>query len=150
MIISLKQQQYLLNLMLQDLRIKENLLESAKPSTKKAIEEDIDIIKPLVTEFKFTLTLKFAEELNKVSTRYLLIKNLDQREYYWLASCRGYTPDIDTAGTFSKEEAEYHFNGKVLSLLDLINGKNKKLEGYAVSVADYISYQKALRGDNHV
>ena len=146
MLLKSNEHNYILSLILEDKRKTEELLKSgqASPAICKKIEEDLKIIRNIVLNFKLDSTINFKAKENLLKEEYLLIKQYADREYFWMLDCIGYSPDIAAAGIFTKDEAEHFYRGRVLSLLDLINNKALGLEGYAVSVADYISYQKAL------
>lgn len=144
MLLNNTQHNYILSLILEDKRRTEELLNCSDSSNSKKLEEDLKMAKTMILNFKITSCVNFESKENLLAKEYLFIKQYDGKEYFWQLDCLSYTRDIAFAGTFTEDEAKHYFRGLIFNLLDLINGKASGKEGYAVSVADYISYQKAL------
>lgn len=145
MLLKNNEHNYIFSLISVDKKKTEELLENIEsPELIEKLQEDLKMAKSMLLNLMPSRSINFENEENLLAKKYLFIKQYEGKEYYWLLDCKGYTRDIAAAGTFSEDEANHYFKGLKLSLLDLINGKSSGKEGYAVTVADYISYQKAL------
>lgn len=143
MVLNVKENNFILSLLIAERKEIESTINSLDASALAVAEEKLNIIKRMIIDLRFATSLKYPAEIGQLSKRYLFIKNYEKKEMFWTADCVGYTSDIAEAGTFSMDEAERYFGGRILSLADMIAIADKK-ESYAVTVADYISYQHAL------
>lgn len=143
MVLNVKESNLILSLLIAE-RIKiESNINGLDATAKAEAEEKLNMIKCIIIDLRFAQSLKFPAEIGQLSKRYLFVKNYQKKEMFWTGDCLAYTADIAEAGTFSKEEANHYFKGNILCLVDMIAIADKK-ESYAVTVADYISYQHAL------
>ena len=144
MLLDNKEIMYILGLMLADKDNTEKLIPVSSEQVRYVLNSNLEMIKRLILEFKLATTVNFQAEAAAISSRYIFIKNYNELEMYWTEDSLGYTQDIGNAGTFSENEAKHYYKGHVFRLIDLINGKHKNVDGYAVTIGDYISYLQAL------
>ena len=145
MVLNVKENNFILSLLIAERKEIESNINSLDATAKAEAEEKLNMIKCMIIDLRFASSLKYPAEIGQLSKRYLFVKNYEKKEMFWTAECFGYTANIAEAGTFSEEEANHYFKGNILCLADMIAIADKK-ESYAVTVADYISYQHALVG----
>lgn len=143
MVLNVKENNIVISLLVAEKKEIESTINSLDALAKAEAEEKLNMIKHMIINLRYATTLKFPSEQGQLSQRYLFVKNYNNKELFWNADCQGYTSDIAEAGTFSLEEANHYFGGRILCLADMIT-ISKRRDSYAVTVADYISYQHAL------